>query len=86
MWEKRKEQRDTENSQDQSASNSGFWQRQASQEPPDQILTLTQNLMKQEVQDLMKQAIQTLTIEVKNLLNSLQCPFNLTANGWKWRI
>ena len=74
VWEKRKEQRDTENSQDQSASNSGFWQRQASQEPPDQMLAMMrkeiQNLMKQEIQDLMKQAIQTLTIEVKNLLNS----------------
>ena len=72
MWEKRKEQMDTENSQNQSASNSDFWKRQASQEPPDQMLTIMrkeiQDLMKQEMQDLMKQAIQTLKIEMKNLL------------------
>ena len=71
MWEKRKEPWDTENSQDQSASNSGFWQQQASQEPPDRYVN-NENIMKQEKQDLMKQAIQTLTIEVKNLLNSKQ--------------
>ena len=76
VWEKRKEQMNTENSQDQSAYNSDFWQRQASQEPPDQMFTMMrkeiQNLMKQEMQDLMKQAIQMLKIEMKNLLNLKQ--------------